>query len=960
MRWFCNLQAVPWLILLLWFGCLSARASDIGLVRIGESWRYQKGLSDRPFPEWTQPGYNDAAWFSGLSGFSGWNLPEATVISDYGLGYTTVYFRKNFDVTEPGRVHWLILRADFDDALVVYLNGQEVLRRGVPGEPGEAVPANTLGTLRVRGGTEEFNLSHAIPHLTAGMNTLAVQLLGATNSPGMGLNLELLANFNRGPFLQSTSTNSTLVVWKTPVPADGFIEFGLDTAEVERLDVSSAATNHVAALTDLLPGTRYYYRVGARDDGSEVLSDWAELRTLKMEGPISFTILGDSGVGNNNQYTIARRMQEAGGDLIMHLGDMIYYAFHHYNADFRCLSVYADQLRTTPMFIALGNHDFYGDRTALLDTFYLPTNNVTGTEHYYSFDHGDVHFTVVWTDLQMAVDYSVGSVQHQWLTNDLATTTKPWKLLFFHHTIRSSSVHQYDDYDLNGIPDEIQLQESIGRAASDYGVQIMFNGHDHCYEKCAPVAGPLGFTSGGGGAGPYGLYRLRPTSVQFHSRHHFLHVEGGREELRIRALGLDGGTFDLTHVRRELPGRESYTAAWHSPLIEPQAGNDGDGNIAGQTFDFTGARIGGSFGRFSSPGQLYVNHDGTNLYFGLNEVLLQQGQEVYLFVEVPGVEGVSSMQSIGNGLVDPHGEGVDGLDFLENLAFTNFTPSVAAILGDEYGDAPSRSSRRHGMELHTGNGAYFLRGGLPIVPGQQVQQFHRSPQDLPQHGEENASLIELAIPINQLEGFDPHGSIKVAAVVALTNINAQAQTRELDTGAIAWRFERLEGLEFLEGVELALASAEDHDGDGLSESFEISVGTDPQDPDTDKDGMTDGWEVRHRLNPLLGSGADGPSGDPDFDGFTNLEEFQAGTNPRDVQSVLKLSAGDVEGGIAISWPAVPGRRYQLEFKESLQGVFQPIPDGDFPRQATASLETFLYELAEGHSGPLYFRVQILP
>lgn len=948
---------MPWLLfVLLSFGCLVTRADDIGLIRIGESWRYEKGVVELPFPGWTEPDFNDSGWLSGASGFSGWSYPEATILTDYGLGYTTVYFRKNFEVTAPSVIHWLILRADFDDGMVVYLNGQEVTRLNVPGEPGERVPVGTLGLPRTRGFTQEIDLSHAVPLLQAGLNTLAVQLIGAELSPGVGLNLELLANFNRGPFLQSTTTNSTLIVWKTPGPADGFVDFGLDSDQFTRLPVSSASTNHVATLTELLPGTSYFYRIGAHHEGAEVLSDWASFRTFKESGPISFAVIGDSGVGDANQYDIADHMRAAGGDLIMHVGDMIYGAFYHWNADFRCLSVYADQMRRRPMFVALGNHDFYGDKTALLQTFHLPTNQVSGTEHYYSFDHGDAHFTVVWTDLQMAVDYSVGSPQYQWLTNDLATTTKPWKLLFFHHTIRSSSVHQYDDYDVNGILDEVQLQESIGRAASDYGVQIMFNGHDHCYEKCAPVAGPLNFTSGGGGAYPYPLSELQTASVQFHSRHHFLQVEGDKDQLRVEAIGLDGSVFDVAHIRRKLPERQIYTAAWHSPLIETRAANDGDGNISGQSFDFDGTPIGGSFGRFSSPGQLYVNHDGTNLYFGLNEVMLQPAQELLLFIEVPGVPGVTSMQSIGNGIEDPYGEGADALDFLGNLAFTNFTPSIAAILGDEYADAPYRYLRRSGMELITGSGAYFLRPGLPMVQGQRIQQFHRSPQDVPLRGEANASLIELAIPISELPGFDPEGTLKVAAMVALTNINPQAQTRELDTGAIAYSFDFSGSIALLEAVKIQFASNTDFDSDGLSEPFENRIGTDPQDPDTDQDGLPDGWEVRYRLNPLQSGGLEG---DPDGDGFNNQHEFLAGTDPLDPGSLLKISAHQSQGVATISWPTVPGRRYQLEVKETLTGEFEPVQDPSFPRQATGALEIYLHPIPE-ESTPLYFRVQLLP
>ena len=54
--------------------------------------------------------------------------------------------------------------------------------------------------------------------------------------------------------------------------------------------------------------------------------------------------------------------------------------------------------------------------------------------------------------------------------------------------------------------------------------------------------------------------------------------------------------------------------------------------------------------------------------------------------------------------------------------------------------------------------------------------------------------------------------------------------------------------------------------------------------DTDSDGMTDQWEVAGRLSPTSDTGDDGVAGDPDGDGALNLDEFNAGTNPNDINS----------------------------------------------------------------------------
>ena len=194
-------------------------------------------------------------------------------------------------------------------------------------------------------------------------------------------------------------------------------------------------TNHIAILTNLTPDTEYNYRVGTILNGNDVVTDWRTFKTLKMSGPVSFEVPGNSGWAGIGQLSIARQLTNYQADLLFHVGDVVYLGFTYYAADLRFFSIYENQLRSIPYFVAVGNHDSYLDRDALLASVYLPTNSMTGTEHYYSFDHGDVHFVALWMDLQTGANYSPGSPEYNWLEQDLANTPKPWKFLFFHHTV---------------------------------------------------------------------------------------------------------------------------------------------------------------------------------------------------------------------------------------------------------------------------------------------------------------------------------------------------------------------------------------------------------------------------------------------------------------------------------------------------------------------------------------------
>ncbi|HEX7862675.1 MAG TPA: metallophosphoesterase [Verrucomicrobiae bacterium] len=906
---------------------VAAMADDIRLIGHGETWKLLKGTNEPPTiggKKWFEPSYADSDWSTGRSSFgTPGAYAEVTILPDYAVAYTTVYFRKTFLVNDPLNVAELLLRADYDDGLVIYLNGVEVARRGAPGNIGAPVPVTASAPYHPRGSAELIPLTTAIHLLRPGTNTLAVQVLGtATSDFGMAFNSELLANVIRGPYVQNTTTSSVQVVWATFGAARAEIEFGKTLSALQRITISTNATNHVATLEGLQPGTEYFYRLINQFGPTRAVGEWKSFTTFKNSGRISFDVMGDSGTGSHGQLLVADELKKSQSDFLMHVGDLVYYAITQQNADLRMLSVYAEEMQRRPWFLAVGNHEMYWDTNAALQVFHLPTNSVTGTEHYYSFDHGDVHFAVAWSDLQARAAYYPGSPQYEWLDADLARSTKPWKFLFFHHVWRSSSYHQIDDYDLNQVLDTAQLDEGLAGLARKHGVQIIFNGHDHCYERLAPNGGPISFVSGGGGATPYWFAAPHADSVQFYNAYHFLRVTVDGDEARVEAVGTDGSVFDRVHIRRNFPQRAIHNATWHTPNVESAPANDGDGNLFGQRFDFLGNAFNGPMGLFSSAGRLFVNNDRTNIYFGFDEVMLTAGEELFLFIEVPGLPGKPDLIEIGNGVVDANGEGADALDFLENVAFENFSPSVAVVLGDEFGDASQRSFMRSGQSMSNGQGAFYLTEGLSEIPGQKLSQFNRSPQTSAVLYEQNSDYIELAIPMRALAGVKPGDIIRVGVITALPGIDTTTQQRAVDTGGIGYSVLQQNGTALVEGMQIRLASLPDADGDLLSDSEEARLATNPSDSDSDDDGMPDGWETIYGLLPLANDSAM----DPDGDGLSNAMEYRAGTNPTDAQSRLWLESLKENDRLRLTWSSVAGKRYKLQFRNSLLEPFQDLTE----------------------------------
>lgn len=574
-----------WLLLVGLALLCRAAAIEPALISVGSAWTYLPGTNEPP-AMWREPDFDDSGWRRGDSGFGITSRGENTQFIGVPRGAGTMYFRRPFVVANPDEVAALVLRLDWQGGFIAYLNGREFLRRGL-GKPGTPVTYADRAELRVAGAAEDFPVPEFGDLVRAGTNVITAEVHLA--NPLLGYEVvfvpELLANFTRGPYVQNSGPGVMDVLWRTPLAGPARVEFGLTPELGEAATAQAHPAYAFATLTNLSPGTSYFYRVKVVTADGEVSSPVYDFRTVPRAGDVTALLFGDSGSGARSQFEVARqfRKQSRDADLFVHLGDIVYPYLENGLMDTRCLSVYRDVFRSLPSFMLWGNHDLQFGVGPFQSAFRMPTNSTPALDHledrtqpdfYYSFDAGDAHFSVLFWPYSSQYYMRTNCPQLRWLEADLAASTKRWKFLCLHHPVQTSGLHRFDDYNLNRIYDRQEVADRLLPVARRHRVQAIFSGHDHNYERFQPVDGVHTVVTGGGGVGLYGLAEMDTNSACFYLRWHLSRLQVSGDTMRMTALGTDGGPIDVLEFRDTPRDSADADGDGLGDLAETLAGSD--------------------------------------------------------------------------------------------------------------------------------------------------------------------------------------------------------------------------------------------------------------------------------------------------------------------------------------------------------------------------------------------------
>jgi hypothetical protein len=225
---------------------------------------------------------------------------------------------------------------------------------------------------------------------------------------------------------------------------------------------------HDVELTNLEPNCTYYFVCGGAKGG---FSDERSFRTASTQpASIRFVVGGDCRSNPTQRDIVSLAMSKFNPDFVLFGGDFVESGYNQTQWDSFFYGLHSCWIgsnnQTITIVPCIGNHE--ENATNYYEQFALPNN-----EQWYSINFGSyVHIIVLNSETNPSGE------QLDWLENDLATHENyTWKFALFHRPLFSPGYHG----------NWTEGQENWCPIFDKYGVDIVFAGHNHDYERSKPI-----------------------------------------------------------------------------------------------------------------------------------------------------------------------------------------------------------------------------------------------------------------------------------------------------------------------------------------------------------------------------------------------------------------------------------------------------------------------------------------
>jgi PKD repeat protein len=310
-----------------------------------------------------------------------------------------------------------------------------------------------------------------------------------------------------------------------------------------------------ATINATVSGGTYYLHISGAGNTATPYSDYDSLGQYFINGSVPsnsvvFAAIGDYGDGSAAEQRVASLIDGWGVDFIIGAGDNRYGSISYDTAVGQDYCAYMSNVGSgthcsggtsgeNAFFPVPGNHDYYdgGGINEYLGYFDLPgagieTSGTSGSERFYDFVQGPVHFFGIDSDQALNSGTDMAA-QQSWLQQQLAESTALWQVVFLHHAPYSSASH--------GSYPALQWPFAA------WGVDAVFAGHDHVYERLETNGIPF-FVNGLGGRSIYGFNTPLPNSqVRYNSDYGAMRIAANGGEMTFEFLNTSGTVID-THT----------------------------------------------------------------------------------------------------------------------------------------------------------------------------------------------------------------------------------------------------------------------------------------------------------------------------------------------------------------------------------------------------------------------------
>lgn len=289
--------------------------------------------------------------------------------------------------------------------------------------------------------------------------------------------------------------------------------------KLDQIVTSGSGTQKSVTLQSLMPDTDYQYKISAT---GKVYSFHTAPTTIK---PFKFVAFGDSRDGSSSiKLKINHAVASEHPAFVLSTGDVTSNGSNPSLWGSQFFSCIGEISPYFPFMVALGNHEMESS----LFNAYL---KFPDAGKWYSFAYENVRFIA----LDVEANYSPGSAQYKFLETTLKNSKEQWKIVYFHEPPYSTN---------SGHGSNLKVRSTIVPLLEKYKVDVVFNGHNHCYERTKPINGITYVVTAGAGAQLYSFNAAASWDVVRNKTYNYVVANMNGNKLSLTAKNLNGKVID--------------------------------------------------------------------------------------------------------------------------------------------------------------------------------------------------------------------------------------------------------------------------------------------------------------------------------------------------------------------------------------------------------------------------------